>query len=144
MAGVCKNAYGNKACKMKVHAELSNAMRACWLVMGFKIMITAEQVELEKVGQRCLPAPPVRTRSKRAHKNKMTSSETVVKKYSKDGNVCSHDDPNQWNEERSICYQEEKWRKRYYVENKIGFGLDYNCITCNKDVRERFIWLKTL
>jgi len=67
-------------------------------------MVTAEQVELEKVGERSLRDQPVRIRSKRAHKNKMTSSDTVVKKYSKDGNGCSHDDPNQWNEERSICY----------------------------------------
>ena len=102
-------------------------------------MVTTEQVELEEVGRRHLPAPPVRNRSKRAHKNKMTSSETVVKKYSEDDNGCSHDDPNQWNEERDICYWEEKWRKRYYVKNKMGFGLEYNCITCKKDVREAII-----
>ena len=86
----------------------------------------AEQVELEKVGRRHLPAPPVRNRSKRAHKIKMTSSATVVNTYSKDGNGCSHDDPSQWNEERSIYYWEEKISKRYYVNNKMGFGLDYN------------------
>jgi hypothetical protein len=101
-------------------------------------MVTAEQVELEKVGRRSLPAPPVRSRSKRAHKNKMTSSEAVVKKYSKDDNGCSHDDPKQWNEERDTCYWEEEWRKKYYVKNKMGFGLDYNCIICKKDIRGEY------
>ena len=102
-------------------------------------MVTAEQVELEKLGQGRHPAPPVRSRSKRAHKNKMTSTASVVKTYSKDDNGCSHDDPNQWNEERDIRYWEEEWRKKYYVKNKMGFGLEYNCITCKKDVREGII-----
>jgi hypothetical protein len=103
-------------------------------------MVTAEQVELEKVGRRSLPAPPVRNRSKRVHKIKMTSSATVVKTYSKDDNGCSHDDPHQWNEERDTCYWEEEWRKKYYVKNKMGFGLDYNCITYKKDVRGEFLF----
>ena len=112
-----------------------------WLGDGFQYgMVTVEQVEeLEKVGRRSLRAQPVRIRSKRAHKNKMTSSDTLVKTYSKDDNGFSHDDPNQWNEERSIYYWEEKFRKNYYVKNKMGFGLEYNCITCKKDVRDGFI-----
>jgi len=95
-------------------------------------MVTAEQVKLEKVGQRSLWAQPVRIHSKRAHKNKMTSSNAVVKRYLMDGNGCSHDDPSQWNEERSICYWEGKWRKSYCVKNKVGSRLEYNCITCKK------------
>ena len=69
----------------------------------------------------------------------MTSSDTVVKTYLKDDNGCSHDDPNQWNEERDIRYWEEQIRKSYYVKNKMGFGREYNCIICKKDVREGFI-----
>ena len=140
MAGVCKNAYGPKAFKDESTCR-SVKCNACMLIGdGFQDgMVTAEQVELEKVGRGRLPAPPVRSRSKRAHKNKMTSSEAVVKKYSKDDNGCSHDDPKQWNEERSIYYWEEKFRKKYYVKNKMGFGLEYNCITCKKDVREAII-----
>ena len=101
MAGVCPNAYGNKAFNDESTCR-SVKCRACMLIGdGFQDgMVTAEQVELEKVGRRSLPAPPVRSRSKRAHKNKMTSSEAVVKKYSEDDNGCSHDDPKQWNEER--------------------------------------------
>ena len=140
MAGVCKNAYGPNAFNDESTCR-SVKCRACMLIGdGFQDgMVTAEQVELEKVGRRSLPAPPVRSRSKRAHKNKMTSSDTVMKEYSKDCNSCSHDDPSQWNEERSIYYWEEKIRKRYYVNNKMGFGLEYNCITCKKDVGEGFI-----
>ncbi len=141
MAGVCQNAYGPKAFKDESTCR-SAKCRACMLIGdGFQDgMVTAEQVELEKVGRRRLPAPPVRSRSKRAHKNKMTSSEAVVKKYSKDDNGCSHDDPHQWNEERDIRYWEEEFRKRYYVKNKMGFGLEYNCITCKKDVREEYLF----
>ena len=139
MAGVYKNAYGPNAFNDESTCR-SVKCNACMLIGdGFQDgMVTAEQVELEKVGRRRLPDPTVRIRSKRAHKNKMTSSDTV-KKYSKDDNGCSHDDPSQWNEERSICYWEEKIRKRYYVKNKMGFGLEYNCITCKKDVQEGFI-----
>ena len=141
MAGVCKNAYGPNAFNDESTCR-SVKCNACMLIGdGFQDgMVTAEQVELEKVGRRSLPAPPVRSRSKRAHKNKMTSSEAVVKKYSKDDNGCSHDDPKQWNEERDIRYWEEEWRKKYYVKNKMGFGLDYNCITCKKDVRGEFLF----
>ena len=46
----------------------------------------------------------------------------------------------QWNEERDTCYWEEEWRKKYYVKNKMGFGLEYNCITCKKDVREEYLF----
>ena len=140
MAGVCKNAYGNIAFNDESTCR-SVKCNACMLI-GDGVqdgMVTAEQVELEKVGRRSLPAPPVRSRSKRAHKKKMTSSEAVVKKYSEDDNGCSHDDPHQWNEERDIRYWEEEWRKKYYVKNKMGFGLEYNCITCKKDVREAII-----
>ena len=141
MAGVCKNASGNKAFKDESTCRAVK-YRACMLIGdGFQDgMVTAEQVELEKVGQRSLPAPPVRICSKRAHKNKMTISETVVKIYSKDDNGCSHDDPKQWNEERDIRYWEGEWRKKYYVKNKMGFGLEYNCITCKKDVREEYLF----
>ena len=141
MAGVCKNAYGNKAFNDESTCR-SVKCNACMLIGdGFQDgMVTAEQVELEKVGRRSLPAPPVRSRSKRAHKNKMTSSEAVVKKYSKDDNGCSHDDPKQWNEERNTCYWEEEWRKKYYVKNKMGFGLDYNCIICKKDIRGEYLF----
>ena len=98
MAGVCQNGYGPKAFKDESTCR-SVKCRACMLIGdGFQDgMVTAEQVELEKLGRRRLPAPTVRISSKRAHKNKMTSSETVVK-------ICSHDDPHQWNEERDIHY----------------------------------------
>jgi len=102
-------------------------------------MVTTEQVELKKVGQRSLPAQPVRIRSKRVSKNNMTSSATVVKRYSEDDNGCSHDDPSKWNEERDMCYWTDKWKKAYYVKNKMGFELDYKCIICKKDVRRGFI-----
>ena len=127
MADVCKNPYGNEAFKDESTCR-SVRCNACMLIGdGFQDgMVTAEQVELEKVGRRRLPARPVRNRSKRAHKVKLTSSSTVVKTYSKDDNGCSHDDPHQWNEERSMYYWEEEWRKRYYVKNKMGFGLEYN------------------
>ena len=140
MAGVCKNAYGNKAFKDESTCR-SVKCNACMLIGdGFQDgMVTAEQVKLEKGGQRSLRAQPVRICSKCAHKNKMTSSETVVKIYSEDDNGCSHDDPHHWNEERDIRYCEEKWRKRYYVKNKMGFGLEYNYIICKKDVREGII-----
>ena len=140
MAGVCKNVYGPNAFNDESTCR-SVKCNACMLIGdGFQDgMVTVEQVELEKVGQGSLPAPPVRSRSKRAHKNKMTSSASVVKTYSKDDNGCSHDDPNQWNEERDIRYWEEEFRKKYYVKNKMGFGLEYNCITCKKDVREAII-----
>ena len=121
MAGVCQNAYGNKAFKDESTCRAVKC-NACMLIGdGFQDeMVTAEQVELKKVGQRRLPAPPVRIRSKRSDKNKMTSSDTVMKKYWKDDNGCSRDDPSQWNEERDIWYWEEKWRKSYYVKNKMG------------------------
>jgi len=100
MAGVCQKAYGNKAFKNESTCRPIKC-NACMLI------VTAEQVELKKVGGRSLLAPPVRICSKRAHKNKMTSPDTVVKRYLKDGNGCSHDDTSQWNEERSIYYWEE-------------------------------------
>ena len=139
MAGVCKNAYGNRAFNDESTCR-SVKCNACMMIGdGFQDGM-AEQFELEKVGRRHLPAPPVRNRSKRAHKIKMKSSATVVKTYSKDDNGCFHDDPHQWNEERDTCYWEEKFRKKYYVKNKkMGFGLEYNCITCKKDVREGLI-----
>ena len=55
----------------------------------------------------------------------MTSSSTVVKRYSMDDNVCCHNDPNQWNEEREMCYWQDKWRSGFYVKSSKGFELNY-------------------
>ncbi len=81
MAGVCQNTYGPKAFKDESTCR-SAKCNACMLIGdGFQDgMVTAEQVELEKVGRRSLRDQPVRIHSKRAHKNKITSSDTVVKK----------------------------------------------------------------
>mgnify|MGYP000002559366 FL=1 len=140
MAGVCQKAYGNKAFKYKSTCRAVKC-NACMLIGdGFQDeMVTTEQVELKKVGQRSLPAQPVRIRSKRVSKNNMTSSATVVKRYLEDDNGCSHDDPSKWNEERDMCYWTDKWKKAYYVKNKMGFELDYKCIICKKDVWRGFI-----
>ena len=65
MAGVCQKAYGNKAFKDKSTCRAVKC-NACMLIGdGFQDeMVTTEQVELKKVGQRSLPAQPVRIRSK--------------------------------------------------------------------------------
>ena len=65
MAGVCQKAYGNKAFKYKSTCRAVKC-NACMLIGdGFQDeMVTIEQVELKKVGQRSLPAQPVRIRSK--------------------------------------------------------------------------------
>ena len=75
MAGVCKNAYGPFAFKDKSTCRAVKC-NACLLIGdGFQDeMVTTEQVELKKVGQRSLPAQPVRIRSKRVSKNKDYSS----------------------------------------------------------------------
>ena len=140
LAGVCKNVYGPLAFKAESTCRTVKCNTCMLIGDGFQDeMVTTEQVELEKVGQRRLPAQPIRIRSKRVSKNKMTSSATVVKRYLKDDNGCCYDDPSKWNEERDIWYWEDKWKKGYYVKNKIGFELDYKCIICKKDVREGFI-----
>ena len=90
-------------------------------------MVTAEQVELEKVGRRRLPAQPVRNRSTRAHKIKMTSSATVVKTYSKDDNGCSHDDPHQWNTRRGTHVIGKKNAGRSIL-SRTRWVLDWNTI----------------
>ena len=74
--------------------------------MGFKM----EWLQQSKSSSRKLVGEVFhRIRSKRAHKNKMTSSETVVKIYSQDDNGCSHDEPHQWTKERDIHYWGEEW-----------------------------------
>ena len=94
MAGVCQKACGNKAFKDESTCRAVKC-NACKLIGdGFPDeMVTADQLECEKVGARSLWSPPVRIRSKRTHKNKRTSPGTVVKKYLKDDNGCSHDEP---------------------------------------------------
>ena len=58
MAGVCQKAYGNEACKDESTCRAVKC-NACMLIGdGFHDgMVTAEQVKLEKVGWRSLPAP---------------------------------------------------------------------------------------
>ena len=140
MADVCQKAYDNEAFKDESTCRAVKC-NACMLIGdGFQDeMVTTEQVEIKKVGERSIRAQPVRFHSKRVSKNKMTSSATVVKRYSKDDNGCCYDDPSKWNEERDMRYWDNTWKKGYYVKNKMGFKLDYKCITCKKDVREGFI-----
>ena len=75
MTGVCKNAYGPLVFKVKSTCRAVKC-NACMLIGdGFQDeMVTTEQVELKKVGQRSLQAQPIRIRSKRVSKNKMRST----------------------------------------------------------------------
>ena len=78
MAGVCQNAYGNRVFKDESTCR-SVKCRVCMLIGdGFQDgIVTAEQVELEKVGQGRLPAPPVRSRSKQNDKFRSCSEEIL-------------------------------------------------------------------
>ena len=141
MAGICKNAYGSQAFRDKSTCRAVK-YNACMLIGdGFcKQSVTSEQVELNDDGGRSVLTPRARTRSKCTQKNNMTSAGTVVKRYSKDDNGCCHDDPSHLNEQRDINYWWDKWRKGHYVNSKKGFKLNYQCITCKKNVTEGFIW----
>ena len=140
MAGICKNAYGSQAIKNKSTCRAVKC-NACMLIGdGFpEESITSEQVKLDNDGGKNVGTRHGRNRSKRNQKNNMTSSGTVVKRYSKDDNGCCHDDPRQWNEEREMYYWQDKWRKEYYVKSNKGFKLDYQCFTCKKNVTEGFL-----
>lgn len=75
------------------------------------------------------------TRGKRTKRSRFTDN-TLAVTYRKDENGCSHEDPNQWQEESlNGKYLDEVWRKKQIDDGNEDFLLEINCILCGKDVR---------